>query len=362
MSSTIRPLLFVPFPAGGKAKRIIIPPNEDGRNVYSKAENNFLHPKYDGWRIQLHHTRETTILYSSQGRDYTLEFGQYSQSIHEVLGNTEIILDIELVGYSSEGMHKPPHAILTDTTAHIGYALDILYLNGENLTELPTSKRVPLLQEFMEKYSKKNFRCAEYLVPSTQDSWLMFWAETVKNFHMGYDGVIINLANSTYFDQSIKVKQQETIDLAVVGAFLQKEAKEKNNVIDAVLLAAYSDIEGKWIAITRATENNKKEWNDIVAACIPHKADKIPLALKYPPETPNIWFDPVVVVEVRLVEWRKPNDYLIRPDRIAKIWLRRDKDAEQTTRFEEISDIDRSIQIHKSNRQLKLFDDEMFRD
>jgi len=133
-------------PAGAQLRSA--PDEEALIKVWDEVGKCLGYPKPDGWRIQIHKQGSDVKLFSRSGKNWTKEFPDIIQVILSQVKDDQIILDTELVGFDRHGRHLAPSK-LRDASQYRCYILDALYFGGENLTSLPTQKRVRLMKDHL---------------------------------------------------------------------------------------------------------------------------------------------------------------------------------------------------------------------
>lgn len=232
-------LAFAPY----MAKRLHI----SYEKASSRLRNNFyIEEKMDGERVQLHFMEYGQKLkwFSRRGKDYTYLYGEstcsgtVAQHIHLNSKVKNCVLDGEMVSYDTNkdlvlpfGLVKSSarDALTTEGILTKGYqplymVMDLLYLNGVSLVEIPLHVRKQYLTSILEPYPR-----AVEIIPSVHcfdDSSIR--ASLNKAIAMGSEGIILKQFNSKYeigarTDKWIKIKPEyleqfgENLDLIVIG-------------------------------------------------------------------------------------------------------------------------------------------------
>jgi ATP-dependent DNA ligase len=273
----------------------------------------------------------------------------------------QVVLDTELVGFDINGQHLEPSKLRSAAQYHC-YLLDALFLNGKDLTTWPTRERMPfILQNFCNFFGQEHtlvgnttLTLAEYTLIESKERFVEFYRNCRIRKSEGFDGAIIKWMDASYFDEVLKLKPEDTVDAVIVGAYLNK------GKVKSLLLAVPHQDSNRWIPITKVPSQSSG-WNAIWAACEPHILNHCPYDLVDPPDTPQIWFTPNVVVEVKVTSLKDGIGYTIRAEYARECSLREDKGPEEATSFEKLSQMAGLSQIPKlpaeRPRQLSLWMD-----
>lgn len=129
--------------------------------------------KFDGIRAILTHD-VTTKLETRNEKDMTVSFPEITSQAEGMLGATRVMLDGEIVGFDSRGLHKlnfvqhrlgvkDPDKIAVRQKSYpvVFVAFDILRLNGKDVTRKPIEERREMLYEVVPKNAATNIVTAE---------------------------------------------------------------------------------------------------------------------------------------------------------------------------------------------------------
>ena len=322
--STVHPGIFV-RPAGALLR---CAPDETAlSSIWEEVGECFCYAKPDGWRFQIHKRGKVVNLFSRSGKEWTREFPTIVEMIQTELKCDEVILDAEIVGFNN-GRHLEPSE-LCNAPEHRCYLLDVLYLNGCDLTEESTKQRVELLWEYLGQTCQETLIFANYTLIRSLDALINFYKECRRRRCEGFDGVIIKLLDAPYFTDVLKVKPKDTIDAVVVGAYINEEG-----TANKLLLALPSLIDNSWKPIAKVVGSGL-QWNAVWSACHPYLSNMCPHNLDYVPRRPNIWVIPKVVVSIQVTEFKlNQKNYKIYADAARECVLRKDKGPEEASSFE----------------------------
>jgi DNA ligase-1 len=346
--STVQPGVFVQ-PAGAQLRSA--PDEEALAQVWDEVKECLGYPKPDGWRIQIHKQGSSVQLFSRSGKNWTEVFPAIVQLILTQVQDDQIILDTELVGFDRSGHHLGPSK-LRDASQYLCYLLDALYLRGENLTSLPTQKRVRLIRDHLSSSFYGNFAFAEYTSIESKNDFITFYQQCRSRKAEGFDGAIIKQLDTSYFTDVLKVKPEETVDAVVVGA-----ERNTQGTIKTLLLAVPCHERNSWIPIAKVAKTST-DWNTVWPACEPHIQGYCPDNLEDPPCMTNIWIAPRIVVTVKVTGLEASRAYKVHGYAARDCTLREDKSLEEATSFAQVLQMAGITEIPKpqqKQQQLSLF-------
>jgi DNA ligase 1 len=311
--------------------------------------------KLDGERIQVHKGSDTVELFTRRLDKITHHFPDIVQSVKS-LSVDEAIVEGEVVAIDiNTGAYLPFQLLMRRRRKHgINEAMenypviinffDVLYLNGNDTTSMPLSRRRTLLEKIinndtsgMKAYLQKakssgddatgnmkkdntnisirqqNAQRDEYnkrmkLVPQTivtEPSQIeSFMALAIEN---GCEGLMIKHPNSTYRAGArefawVKLKREyrselaDTLDLVVVGALYGRGRRVGK--YGALLLAAYDSEVDQFRSTTKVgtgftDESLAQFFRDLERHIIPHRHPRVDTSMKM-----DVWFEPKMVIEV----------------------------------------------------------------
>ncbi|MDK2833213.1 MAG: ligase 1 [Methanolobus sp.] len=187
--------------------------------------------KFDGARVQIHKDGDRVTLYSRKLEDISSSLPDIAASIRKYVHADSAILDGEAVALDERGHPRAFQDILrrlrrkyeVDSTAkEIPLSInifDIMYLNGEDLIDLPLIRRRELLESCVE--NGDSISVARQVLTSNYEEISVIYAEALK---AGHEGIMIKNPQSPYSPGKrgknwLKKKPvMETLDLVVIGA------------------------------------------------------------------------------------------------------------------------------------------------
>jgi DNA ligase-1 len=348
LQPTIAPGVFVQ-PSGARLESV---PNDDSLDEIwkdvEKLGSCYGYPKPDGWRLQIHKSGDTVKVLSRRNIDYTKAFPSLVRIIRSPELQDQVVLDTELVGFNIYGQHLEPSKLRSAAQYHC-YLLDALFLNGKDLTAWPTRERVPYIRQNLDNFFSLEHTLAEntiltlagYTLIETRERLVEFYRDCRVRKNEGFDGAIIKWMDANYFDEVLKLKPEDTVDAVIVGAYLNDKGAVKS-----LLLAVPHQESNRWIPISKVTLH-VSGWNAIWTACEPHIMDHCSDNLNDPPDIPDIWFAPKVVVEVKVTSVKDGIGYPVQVVYARECSLREDKGPEEATSFEKLSQMAGLSQIPK---------------
>lgn len=287
------------------------------------------YPKPDGWRFQIHKLGEVVKLYSRTSKDWAAEYPSIVQLIRNQVKDDQVILDTELVGFDQYGYHLEPSK-LRQASHFRCYVLDALYLRGKDLTSWPTQARVPFIRENLQTTFQSTFTLAEYTYISSLEDLTGLYQGYRARSKEGFDGAIIKQLHTPYFTDVLKLKPEDTIDAVIVGACQNK----RGGVVSLLLAVPYLGYK-RWVPITKVSRKST-DWQAVWSACQPHILDYRPSNFDDPPDLPDIWIAPKIVVAIKVRGLKRSETYQVYADAAKECVLREDKGPDEATSFEQV--------------------------
>ncbi|ORZ09841.1 hypothetical protein BCR42DRAFT_462567 [Absidia repens] len=323
--------------------------------------------KYDGERAQIHRTEDGKIsIYSRNSEDMSVRYPDIMESISKWIpsSTSSFILDCEAVAWDIEKGSILPFQILStrkrkdvredEITVRVAiYAFDCLYLNGKSLLQEPFQERRRLLHSsFIE--TKNQFYFAEYMNSTDISDIQTFLDVSIQNNCEGlmvksFDGKHATYEPSRRSRNWLKVKKDylngmgDSMDLVVMGAYHGRG--KRTSVYGGFLLGCYDPDTEEFQTICKiGTGFSEEILKTLYEQLKPHI---IPQPKKFyclgdNPATPDIWFEPSVIFEVKCADLSISPTYMAGVGQVndAKgislrfprfIRLREDKEPEQAT-------------------------------
>jgi len=322
--------------------------------------------KYDGERIQIHKKEKEILLFSRRLENVTEQYPDVAGFASQNIKAREVIIEGECVAVDPEtGSLRPFQELMhrrrkygikeaaESFPAHI-YLFDSLYIDGEDLTQLPLLERKNRLKEITR--IANGFKLADSLVTSNSREVEAFFEEAIEG---GCEGLILKAAGPESIYQAgargwlwIKLKRtyqskmMEPIDVVVVGAFHGRG--KRSGTYGALLVAVYDHEEDVFPTMCKLGSGfTDEELEKLPSALAPYKIKDRHPRVKSKLEADE-WFTPGLVLEVLGDELtlspihvcaygriREDAGIAVRFPRFTRRW-RKDKSPEDATMVEEI--------------------------
>jgi DNA ligase-1 len=331
--------------------------------------------KYDGERIQAHKKGSEVILFSRRLEDISEQYPDAVELVKKHVLAKDAILEAECVAVDPETGEMRPFQELMHRRRKYGiekameeypvslFMFDALYVDGKDLTLEP----YPVRRETLEKTIRESERVkvAKYIITDDVKELEDFFLEAIED---GCEGLVCKsiAEDSVYqagargwlwikYKRDYKSEMTDTVDLVVVGAFYGRG--KRAGTYGALLLAAYNSDNDTFETVTKCgtgfTDEDLAKLPEMMRKhVIAHKHSRVNSIIEA-----DVWFEPVVVIEVLGAEItlspihtcamdsiRKGSGLAIRFPRFTGNY-RIDKAAEDATTTEEI------VEMYK--RQLK---------
>jgi DNA ligase-1 len=329
-------------------------------------------PKYDGTRVQIHFSRKNEFgesvgvrnQESGSFRTFTRNLDETTHMFPELevgVGQIQaesVILDTEAVGvHPQTGELLPFQETITRKRKHgieeasrqvplKFFVFDLLYLNGKSLLGLPLSERKKKLVEVIGK--GKELELSVGIVTKDASELRKYHGQQLKE---GLEGVVVKQVGSEYVPgrrgwQWVKFKEAETsqakladtIDVVVMG-FYRGKGKRTKFGIGAFLVGMRKGEEVVTLAKI-GTGLTDEQWYELKQKLEMEVNLDMPVNyVVHKQLIPDVWVDPVVVVEVAADEITKSPThsagYALRFPRLVR--FRDDKSLNEITTLEELS-------------------------
>jgi DNA ligase-1 len=331
--------------------------------------------KYDGERVQMHKKDEEVVLFSRRLENISSQYPDAVELVKNYVEAKNAILEAECVAMDlntgemrpfQELMHRRRKYGVKEAMAEYPVSLfmfDALYVDGRDLT----LERYPVRRKALEKALRESDRVkiAKHIMTSDVKRLEEFFLEAIED---GCEGLVCKsiAEDSVYqagargwlwikYKRDYKSEMTDTVDLVVVGAFHGRG--KRAGTYGALLLAAYNPDGDAFETVTKCgtgftDEDLEKLPKMMRKHVVTHRHPRVNAMLEA-----DIWFEPVVVIEILGAEItlspihtcamdaiRKGSGLAIRFPRFTGNY-RLDKAAEDATTAEEV------VEMYKS--QLK---------
>jgi DNA ligase-1 len=272
--------------------------------------------KYDGERIQAHKKGEEIILFSRRLENISNQYPDAIGLVNTFVKAKSAILEAECVATDPDtGEMRPFQELMHRRRKHgIGKAMeeypislfmfDALYVDGKDLTLKPYPIRRQALEETIEESDR--VKIAKYIITGNVEEIEKFFLEAIED---GCEGIVCKsiAEDSIYqagargwlwikYKRDYKSEMTDTVDLVVVGAFHGRG--KRAGTYGALLLAGYNSDNGTFETVTKCGTG----FTDKDLAKLPKMMRRHVLSHKHPRVQSTIeadvWFEPVVVIEI----------------------------------------------------------------
>ncbi|MCA9386877.1 ATP-dependent DNA ligase [Candidatus Dojkabacteria bacterium] len=288
-------------------------------SVWDRMPNCFVQPKLDGLRGQLHFYSNRGAVFSRNMENMTEHFPDLVQGLKQ-LNVDSIILDSEIVGYDvkkqgyltyQETMQRRRKYDVEEYAASIpvrAMCFDVLYLNGQDLTQTPIEERIEKLKKLLGNAADSDsLHMLETLQMESVEELSEYFEEKVMS---GLEGIITKETRSNYEPGTrnykwIKLKANtkselvDTLDVAVLGYYTGRGQRAKFG-LGAILTGIYDPKTDKYYSVGKVGTGITDEMFMMVAK------DLKPLELEKKPENyevdstlyPDVWVEPKIIIEI----------------------------------------------------------------
>ncbi len=313
----IVPVLFTPI-LMMRAERL-----SSGEEIVAQIGRCAVEPKYDGFRLQAHYSREKNIvrLYSRNLEDVSFMYPDIVEAIKKNVTAKEIIFEGEAIGFDPKTGDLLPFQETVQRKRKYGieemvksvplkfFAFDLLYVNGTNYIMEPFIKRRAQLEKTVK--DNKTITIASHII--TDDSAkieVMF----DKALSKGLEGILAKKLDGVYqagargwnwikFKRSYSAKIEDTVDCLVMGYDFGR-GKRAGFGIGAFLVGVYDEKENKFVTISKiGTGLTDEEWRELKKRADKFHTNKQPVLYEVDKMmAPDTWVQPEIVVEIKADE------------------------------------------------------------
>ena len=271
--------------------------------------------KLDGERVQIHKNDTEVQLFSRSLEKITNHYPDIVDAIkkfyiHNCILEAEIVpLDLvtKKIQPFQELMHRKRKYNINDVIQKYPikvFLFDILYLEGNNLTQYEYTKRRAILKSTIEKNKNNTIELVKQIVSSKLNQIEIFFHKAKDD---GCEGLMLKQLNSKYRAGAreflwMKLKKEydntfgDTFDLTVIGALLGKG--KRTGYYGALLLASYDKNSDTFQSICKvgtgfSDHDLELIYNELKNYVIEKKHYNVNSNLKM-----DIWFTPKLVLEI----------------------------------------------------------------
>ncbi len=272
--------------------------------------------KYDGERVQAHKSGDKVVLYSRRLENISNQYPDAIKLVQEQIAAKDVIFEAECVAMDLESGDMRPFQELMHRRRKYGveeaisqypislFSFDLLYANGEDLTQMPFPARRKRLVEVIKPNDRLK-PAIEKQVTNTKELE-DFFEEAIED---GCEGVMCKSVGKESFYQAgnrgwlwIKFKRDyrsemtDTVDLVVVGAFHGRG--KRVGAYGALLLATYNPDDDTFETVTKCgtgfTDEDLAKLHEMLQNhVVPKRNSRVKSTLEA-----DVWFEPAVVLEI----------------------------------------------------------------
>lgn len=292
--------------------------------VWTRMPECFVQPKLDGLRGQLHYNKKgldmlesKSAIFSRNMETLTDQFPELTKSLEE-LDVDSIILDSEIIGINEstgnyltyqETMQRRRKYDIEGFSKNIpvrSMVFDVLYLNGEDLTQKPLEERIEILEKLL-KDSKNSLRMLETKQMKSEEELEEYFTEKVG---AGLEGIITKQVGTAYDPGTrnykwIKLKANtrsdlvDTIDVVVLGYYTGRGDRARFG-FGALLAGVYDPKEDKYFSIGKVGSGFTEEvmttmFKDLKEIKLEDKPENVEVEKMLFPDT---WVKPQIIMEI----------------------------------------------------------------
>jgi ADP-ribose pyrophosphatase YjhB (NUDIX family) len=289
-------------------------------------------------------------LYTRSGKDWSSTFASTSEAVRTQIEADRIILDVELVGFGPEGNYIEP-SLLIEAASYRCWVLDVLYFEREDVTDWPTTDRIDLVGRKLRSAIGKHFLLADYTILNTCQELSSFYASWKPRRFEGFDGVILKGLSTKYFSDVWKLKADEPLDVAVIGAYFDRHGGWRS-----LLLAAPNPFPDRWVPVGEL-HPAVPGWDEVCNACQSNVQSEPPDSMMEMTHWPDVWIEPKVIIEVLFQVRGKTDRFSIGRELYPRrCRVRYDKGIADATSLDKVQEIVGVVAASDNPRQLALFD------
>ncbi len=351
----------------GKPVRMMLAERLPGASaIIEKLGPHLAEFKYDGERVQIHYDYdgERFWVFSRRTENITHQYPDLLEALAGVVDRS-FILEAEAVVIDPEsGEMRPFQYVLNRKVKHLtpelmarypvkAFAFELLYLDGEPLVDLPYQTRRERLEAFLPSHDRFEIATGRFI--TTLDELEAFFEQALDS---GCEGLMCKRLDAGYeagkrgfkwvkFKGELGGRLPDTFDTVVVGAWWGRG--RRSGTFGSLLVATYNPEADRFETVSKLGSGFTDE--DLLSALpdrlLPHRVEA-PSPRVRALLTPDVWFEPAVVVEVEAQEITlSPNHTcaygVIKADRGLAlrfprfVRFRDDKSAAQATTSEEVA-------------------------
>ncbi len=315
----VKPAIFTPI-IMMRAERL-----SSSQAIIEKLGKCIMEPKYDGFRLQAHYSKKKNEvrLYSRSLEEVSEMYPDVIEGIKKEIKAEELIIEGEAIGYDvntgnflpfQQTVQRKRKYDIAEKVKEIPlklFTFELLYLNGENLLQVPFSERRKKLEKAVKPRADVT-KDTILLAPDTttedpKELELLFEDALTE----GLEGMIVKKIDGIYqpgargfnwikFKKSYSSQINDTIDCLVMGYDFGK-GKRADFGIGAFLVGVYDQKKDMFATVAKiGTGLSDQEWRDLQERCQKFKIDSKPALYDVDKMmSVDIWVKPEIIVEIR---------------------------------------------------------------
>lgn len=337
-------------------------PNAD-EAVKRLGEEFAAEPKFDGFRVAVHKDGDKVELFSRNLENMTHAFPDLVEAAKREIKAKSVIMEGEAIAFNpttneflpfqetTKRRRKHEVEAMAKKLPLVLFAFDLLYLNSEDITLEPHTKRRKQLEKILDKNNIIIRLAEERIIHSAKDI-LEFFNEAVSE---GLEGLMLKKLDAPYkaggrgfhwvkFKRSQSGSLTDTVDCVLLGVYTGR-GKRTEFGVGGLLVGVYNEKKDRFETISRVgtglTDDEFRKVNEISQKLkVAHKPARVESKIE-----PSFWIEPKVVLEIVADEITKSPihtageedgvGYALRFPRLVK-FREEDKRAEDATTVEEI--------------------------
>ena len=332
--------------------------------------------KYDGERAQIHVSPGGVAIYSRRLENITHAYPDVVEAVRRSVSAGEAVLEGEIVAVDpdtgdllpfQELMHRKRKHEVEEAVREYPAKLnlfDLLYLDGEDLTDKPLIYRRLRLSEIVKE--GEDVAIAKWALFDDEEKVDVFFHEAIS---MGMEGLVCKSPASIYemgargwnwikYKRDYRSEMSDTADLAVVGAFYGRG--KRAGLYGAFLLAAYDPKTDMFYTVCKVGSgftdaDLKKMYQMLEPYKMDHRHPRVSSRME-----PDVWFTPGVVLEIIGAEITLSPLHTcclgaVRPDVGLAIRFPRFTGRYRTDKSpEEATTVDELLEMYRSQKKVKV--------
>jgi bifunctional non-homologous end joining protein LigD len=251
--------------------------------------------KWDGFRAVAEWQQKKLKFYSRNGLSFIARYPSIANAIKKL--KQDAVIDGEIVLFNEENRPDFQKLQQYEDNKHlplIYYVFDLLFLNGEDLRQLPLLERKQRLKKLVGNNPLVRY-CDHF-----EEFGIDFYNQAAEN---NLEGIIAKRAESGYVTgvrtkEWLKIKHQQNREAIVVG---YTEPRNSRKYFGALILAEYEGKELKYIGHT-GTGFNTKSLKEIWDKMQPLVTGSSPFRERVKVNAPVTWLKPKLVCQLHFTE------------------------------------------------------------